>query len=272
MNREYGGAAVRLGFIVALGPVRPRLRKKIPLGTDREMPRDRLHVLGGGDETAWLGIRDSNSEMSPQIIPLKDRTDWRESSRILATEIFAFELRRWGNAARASCCRDLQQCSAPTLAAERHRCKARIAANFSRSKDAPPAATPATPLLSLRWTLSAKRACVVITDTEPDRLAPLAPPAPMGLRGVWVVAARCCAGTIERSVVCPSASRRGPVRHGLHPRYVRRRPAAGSPVITKRERTRNRRGCLRCCADRMAPQSPPLCAPLAGSRTRCAAP
>jgi hypothetical protein len=32
-----------------------------------------------------------------------------------------------------------------------------------------------------------------ITDTEPDRLAPLAPPAPMALRGVWVVAARCCA-------------------------------------------------------------------------------
>ena len=28
-----------------------------------------------------------------------------------------------------------------------------------------------------------------ITDTEPDRLAPLAPPAPMALRGVWVVAA-----------------------------------------------------------------------------------
>jgi hypothetical protein len=28
-----------------------------------------------------------------------------------------------------------------------------------------------------------------ITDTEPDRLAPLAPLAPMALRGVWVVAA-----------------------------------------------------------------------------------
>src|SRR5437870_13170723 len=43
---------------------------------------------------------------------------------------------------------------------------------------------PATPLLSLRWTFRAKRACVVITDAEPDRLAPLTPPAPMGLRGV----------------------------------------------------------------------------------------
>jgi hypothetical protein len=70
---------------------------------------------------------------------------------------------------------------APTLAIERHRCKARIGRDFFRSKDGPPAAKPATPLLTLRWTLSAKRASVVVEDTEPDRLAPLAPPAPMGL-------------------------------------------------------------------------------------------
>src|SRR5258708_35357382 len=38
------------------------------------------------DRTAWLGWEDSNSEMSAQIIPLKGRTDLRESSRILATE------------------------------------------------------------------------------------------------------------------------------------------------------------------------------------------
>src|SRR5262249_36190285 len=30
------------------------------------------------DRTAWLGWEDSNSEMSTQIIPLKDRTDLRE--------------------------------------------------------------------------------------------------------------------------------------------------------------------------------------------------
>src|SRR5947208_14197557 len=64
---------------------------------------------------------------------------------------------------------------------------------FCRSKDAPPAAKPAIPLRTLRWTLGAKRACVVIKDIEPDRLAPLAPPAPLGLRGAWVVAARSCA-------------------------------------------------------------------------------
>jgi hypothetical protein len=38
------------------------------------------------DRTAWLGWEDSNSEMSSQIIPLKGRTDLRESSRIPALE------------------------------------------------------------------------------------------------------------------------------------------------------------------------------------------
>src|SRR5262249_42279282 len=105
----------------------------------------------------------------------------------------------------------------------------------------------------------AKRACVVITDAEPDRLAPLTPPAPIGLRGVWVVAARCCADALERGFACPSAS--------LHPRSVRRRPAAVSP---RGERIRSRRGCWHCCADRAAPPSPPSRAPPAGNRTRCA--
>ena len=39
-----------------------------------------------GEQTAWLGRQDSNSEMSSQIISLKARTDFQESSRILATE------------------------------------------------------------------------------------------------------------------------------------------------------------------------------------------
>src|SRR6516165_387624 len=139
--------------------------------------------------------------------------------------------------------------------------KARIGDLF-RSEDDPPAAKPATPLRSLRWTFRAKRACVVITDAEPDRLAPLTPPAPMGLRGVWVVAARCCASpparccadALERSFACPSANLRAPSRRGLHPRSVRRRPAAVSP---RGERIRSRRGCWHCCADRAAPPSPP---------------
>src|SRR5262252_2477671 len=153
--------------------------------------------------------------------------------------------------------------------------KARIGRDLFRSEDDPPAAKPATTLLSLRWTFRAKRACVVITDAEPDRLAPLTPPAPIGLRGVWVVAARCCASpparccadAFERSFACPSANLRAPSRRGLHPRSVRRRPAAVSP---RGERIRSRRGCWHCCADRAAPPSPPSRAPPAGSRTRCA--
>ena len=37
--------------------------------------------------------------------------------------------------------------------------------------------------------------------------------------------------------------------------------AAGRPPIIQRERMRNRRVCLHCCADRAAPASPPSCAP-----------
>jgi len=45
-----------------------------------------VHILAGGDWTAWLGREDSNSEMSWQNIPLKGRPDFQGSSRILATE------------------------------------------------------------------------------------------------------------------------------------------------------------------------------------------
>ena len=93
--------------------------------------------------------------------------------------LFAFELRRGGNAALVMAVR------------------------------ARTTAKPAIPLLTLRWTLSAKRACVVITDTKLDRLAPFAPPAPMASagfgwwrravaparsRGVLHVQAQTCAG------------------------------------------------------------------------------
>jgi hypothetical protein len=102
--------------------------------------------------------------------------------------------------------------------------KARIGRDLFRSEDDRPASSTATPLLSLRWTLRAKRACVLITDAEPARRALLTPPAPMGLRGVWVVAARCCASpparccaelwlTIRRHTKCHSIGRyseRGP--------------------------------------------------------------
>jgi hypothetical protein len=109
--------------------------------------------------------------------------------------------------------------------------KARIGRDLFRSEDDPPAAKAATPLLSLRWTFRAKRACVVITDAEPDRLAPLTPPAPMGLRGVWVVATRCCAS--------PSGAllrRRAVVGHQRHP--AKRRPAANNNATHSRSRNK----------------------------------
>src|SRR5205823_13244106 len=81
-------------------------------------------------------------------------------------------------------------------------------------------------LLTLRWTLSAKRASVVVTDSKPDGFAPLPRQRPVGLRGVWVVAARCCAGTSERSFACPSANAGEPPSRRLHPKCGRRQHAA----------------------------------------------
>jgi hypothetical protein len=45
--------------------------------------------------TAWLGMKDSNSEMSSQIIPLKARADSRDPTEFRSQRLFAFELRRW---------------------------------------------------------------------------------------------------------------------------------------------------------------------------------
>src|SRR5260221_13345228 len=71
--------------------------------------------------------------------------------------------------------------------------------DFCRSKDDPAAAKPATPLLSLRWTLRAKRACVV-TDTEPDRLAPFPRQRRWASAGVGWWAARAIAPALRRAV------------------------------------------------------------------------
>src|SRR6266511_4123533 len=146
---------------------------------------------------------------------------------------------------------------------------ARIVAILCRSRDDPAAANRATPLLTLRWTFPAKRASVVVTDSKPDGLLLSPRQRPVGLRGVWVVAARCCADALERSFACPSAKVREPVRRGLHPESVRRRAAVGSPAISNRERILNRHGCLHCCADRTSQPLLLSCAPPVGSRTRC---
>jgi len=78
--------------------------------------------------------------------------------------------------------------------------KARIGRDLFRSEDDPPAAKPATPLLSLRWTLSAHGACVWTRtpSLNGSRLSPArAPWASAGLRwwrrAVAPPPARCCA-------------------------------------------------------------------------------
>ena len=43
----------------------------------------------------WLGMQDSNSETSSQIIPLKDRSNSRHPAEFWPQRLFAFELRRW---------------------------------------------------------------------------------------------------------------------------------------------------------------------------------
>jgi hypothetical protein len=53
----------------------------------------RCRAAGHGDQTAWLGWKDSNSEMSTQIISSKDRTDCGNPSEFWLWRLFAFELR-----------------------------------------------------------------------------------------------------------------------------------------------------------------------------------
>jgi hypothetical protein len=96
----------------------------------------------------------------------------------------------------------------------------------------------AIPLLSLRWTSRAKRACVVSTDAEPDRLAPLTPASadrpPRGLGGGGALlrepSGALVAPTLLRGVLHVQAQTCAhAVRRGLHPRSVRRWAAAVSP-------------------------------------------
>src|SRR2546429_247887 len=83
---------------------------------------------------------------------------------------------------------------------------------------------------------------MVVTDAEPDQLAPLAPPAPLGLRGVWVVP-RAVAPTAWRGVLtCPRASVRARSRRAPPPKSGPRLPLARALRISGRERIPSRRG------------------------------
>src|ERR1700716_3987368 len=59
-----------------------------------------LHLLPGGNRTGWLRWSDSNSETSSQNIPLKGRSDCPDPAEFWPQRLFAFELRRPGDAAR----------------------------------------------------------------------------------------------------------------------------------------------------------------------------
>src|SRR5712672_3570953 len=86
--------------------------------------------------------------------------------------------------------------------------------------------------LTLCSTSLLNRACMVVMDAGPDWLAPLAPPAPYGLRGVWVVQ-RAVALPPSRGVLrCQRASEHVPaVRRGRLRRSSQRRPSASPPLI-----------------------------------------
>src|SRR6266404_9431714 len=88
-----------------LFPQRAR-RQVVPVERDRCLngiaPYDEFsaHSKGPTETTAWLGIRESNSEMSSQIIRLKVLQICKNPAEFWPQRVFAFELRRWGNAAR----------------------------------------------------------------------------------------------------------------------------------------------------------------------------
>jgi hypothetical protein len=70
---------------------------------------------------------------------------------------------------------------------------------------------------------------MLITDAEPDRFAPLAPPAPLGLRGVWVV--RRAVRQPQRSLSCRRASVR-PSSGASPPKAGPRPPPARALLLT----------------------------------------
>jgi hypothetical protein len=101
-NSSYPAALVRIvqQYLHGVLTLRNRRRRLLEFGNlvARQIlsPDDagnRVQVLDLAIEvcprlrrTPWLGMKDSNSQMSAQIIPLKSPTDFRESSRILTTE------------------------------------------------------------------------------------------------------------------------------------------------------------------------------------------
>src|SRR4030081_770611 len=113
----------------------------------------------------------------------------------------------------------------------------------------------------LRSTSPLNRACMVVMDTEPERLAPLPRQRQWASAGfAWW--RRAVAPTRWRGVSkCPRANVRGPSRRARHPRCgrSRQRGPARSWTISPREPIPSRRRCCACCVDRAAPPLPASC-------------
>ena len=85
---------------------------------------------------------------------------------------------------------------------------------------------------------------MLVTDAEPDRFAPLAPPAPLGLRGFGWCGAVLRRDLGEEFATCPKASVRAPLGGAPSPTSDQKLPLAGALLlITGRERVPSRRGC-----------------------------
>jgi len=83
--------------------VAPRaLRRQIP-EVGAECPSGARSVLCGGRSV--MSVPTAISEMSSQIIPLKVLQICKNPAEFWPQRVFAFELRRWGNAARVARCR-----------------------------------------------------------------------------------------------------------------------------------------------------------------------
>ena len=165
--------------------------------------------------------------MSPQIIPLKDPTDLREPSQILATET----IRAAGKMPLGP--RALQRCRSM---AKRRRVAGIFSKRYAIFADPKMLRRRRTSNTIAHFALDFERK-ESVCGGHGQRAWPACsspPPAPRGLRGVWVVAAPCCVGTIERSFGM-FKRKRGRPRRRLHPKCGRRRiPGGRTQVWTDR--------------------------------------
>jgi hypothetical protein len=183
---------------------------------------------GAWRPTAWLRWSDSNSETSSQNIPLKGRSDCPDPAEFWPQRLFAFELRRPGDAARPRA-RTSAGVLARTLVIELPSLRWQELPRFSADSEMirrPPIqqhhCSLGTGLFPQRERLWWSRTASLMASLLSPASAPWASAgfgwwrrdvAPARLRGV---------------LACPSANAGEPPRRRLHPKFGRRQPAAES--------------------------------------------